>query len=232
MDDVSTSPIQPSSGKPTRPGQAKRIVPANPTIAAIITLAFTALLYLVEFADMVLPMRLDDGGIQSRTLSGLDGVLWAPLLHAGWPHLVSNTIPILVLGFLAMASGLGQWIAVTATVWILGGLGVWLIGPPAPATTIGASGLAFGWLAFLLVRGLFNRSFGQLAVAAVLLVVWGGMLWGVLPGNAGVSWQGHLCGALAGVLAAWLAAKADRTRTRKKPSGGVPGTSMPGNLGA
>ncbi|WP_158888274.1 rhomboid family intramembrane serine protease [Amycolatopsis anabasis] len=220
---MSTQPQPVPAGKPPAPNAAKRILPANPKAAGIVALAFTAVLYLVELADVVLPGDLDQAGIRARSLSGLDGVIWAPLLHGGWGHLLSNTIPVLVFAFLAMAAGIGQWIAVTATIWIVGGLGVWLTGP-SDAVTVGASGLAFGWLAYLLVRGLFNRSPGQLAVAVVLLAVWGGMLWGVLPGNPAISWQGHLFGALAGVLAAWIAAKADKSRSGK-------GTAAPGNLG-
>lgn len=220
-------PAQPAgSAKPTE-SQGKRVLPANPKAAGIVVVAFTALLYLVELADVLIPGDLDQAGIHSRTLAGLDGIAWAPLLHSGWAHLFSNTVPVLVFGFLALAAGIGQWIAVTATIWIVGGLGVWLAGP-SDLTTVGASGLAFGWLLFLLVRGLFNRSFPQLLVAALLLFLWGGMLWGVLPGNPGISWQGHLFGALGGVLAAWLVARADRAR------GGTakPSAQEPGNLGA
>lgn len=204
-------PVPTPGAGPSRPARpaSKRVLPPNPTAAAIVALSFTALLYLVELIDVILPMNLDNGGIVARSLSGLDGIAWAPLLHAGWPHLLANTVPVLVFAFLAMARGIGPWIAVTVTIWLVGGIGVWLTGP-SDAHTVGASGLAFGWLAFLLVRGLFNRSFAQLAVAAVLLAVWGGMLWGVLPGQAGISWQGHLFGALGGVLAAWLTAKSDR----------------------
>ena len=90
---------------------------------------------------------------------------------------------------------------------------MWLIG--ADGVTVGASGLAFGWLAFLLVRGLFNRSFGQLVVAVVLFMYWGGTLLGVLPGSPGISWQGHLFGALGGILAAWLVTVATRQQQRK-----------------
>jgi len=110
-----------------------------------------------------------------------------------------------------MAGGLRQWLLVTAMIWLLGGLGVWLIGP-TDASTIGASGVIFGWLAFLLVRGIFARSGRQILVALVLLFFWGGVLWGLLPGASQVSWQGHLCGAAAGVLAAWVVARADRRR--------------------
>ena len=172
-------------------------------------LAFTVLLYLIEFVDATLfAERLDAEGILPREISGLDGVLYAPLLHHGWAHLSANTVPVLLFGFLAMASGLRQWVAVTAIIWLVGGLGVWLTADPG-SITVGASGLAFGWLAFLLLRGWFNRSALQIALAMVLFFFWGGILWGLVPGQPGVSWQGHLFGALAGVLAAWLLARAN-----------------------
>jgi membrane associated rhomboid family serine protease len=218
-------PVPPEpTGKNSQGNPAKRILPAKPLPAAVVALVFTALLYLVELADRVLPGNFEQAGIVSRTLSGLDGIAWAPVLHATWEHLLSNTVPVLVFAFLAMAGGIGRWLLVTAIVWVLGGLGVWLVGPSG-AVTIGASGLAFGWLTYLLVRGVFTRSFAQLAVAAVLLFLWGGMLWGVLPGDPHVSWQGHLFGALAGVLAAWLTGRADRG---DKPAAVLP---PPGNLG-
>ncbi|TCP46758.1 membrane associated rhomboid family serine protease [Tamaricihabitans halophyticus] len=196
--------------------------------SAIVIVGFTALLYLVELLDVVLPVNLDNGGIVSRSLSGLDGVLWAPLLHGDWAHLLANTAPVLIFGFLAMAGGLGPWIAVTATIWILGGLGVWLIGPGGNTVTIGASGVAFGWLAFLLVRGLFNRSIKQIGLAVLLLAWWGSMLWGILPGEPGISWQGHLFGALAGILAAWLYARANRGKSAGQASAAASG---PATLG-
>ncbi|WP_431877091.1 rhomboid family intramembrane serine protease [Amycolatopsis sacchari] len=201
---------------PTAPADpAKRVLPTDSKTAGITVLAFTVLLYLVELVDAGLHHRLDDEGIVPRTLVGLDGVAWAPLLHGSWGHLFANTIPVLVFGFLALASGLGRWLAVTGLIWVVSGLGVWLTGDSG-TSTIGASGLAFGWLAYLLVRGLFNRAFGQLVVAAGLLLVWGGTLWGLLPGNPGISWQAHLFGALGGVLAAWFAAAADRSKARKR----------------
>jgi membrane associated rhomboid family serine protease len=193
-----------------------RIVPPNPKQAAVVVVGFTALLYLVELLDVVLPWHLDNWGIQARTWSGLDGVIWAPLLHAGWDHLISNTLPVLLFGFLAMAGGMGQWIAVTVTIWLVSGLGVWLTAP-SDVVTVGASGLAFGWLAFLLVRGIFNRSIKQLGVAVVLFLYWGSTLLGVLPGNPQISWQGHLFGALAGVLTAWLTSRATREKAPATP---------------
>lgn len=187
------------------------MLPSHPTRAAVVVGVFAALLYLVELVDAVLPVDLDQNGIVPREVGGLDGVLWSPLLHGGWGHLISNTMPLLVLAFLAMAGGLGQWAAVTGTIWAVSGFGVWLAGDSG-TVTVGASGLCFGWMLFLLVRGIFNRSLRQLLVAGVLLLYWGTMLFGVLPGDPGVSWQGHLFGALGGVVAAWLAAVATSRR--------------------
>lgn len=190
----------------------QRIWPPQTRAAAVVTLGFTALLYLVEFVDAsVYQERLDQYGIVPREAHGLDGVVWAPLLHAGWAHLVANTVPVLVLGFLAMANGLRQWAAVTATIWVVGGLGVWFVGPPN-TVTVGASGLIFGWLTFLLVRGWFNRNVWQILLGLVLLALWGGALWGVLPGTPGISWQGHLFGAIGGILAAYLVRRAGAAR--------------------
>jgi membrane associated rhomboid family serine protease len=206
---VDTLPVKSGNDRPV-----SRILPPNPRQAAIVVGAFTVLLYLIELVDVILPTDLDRFGIEPRAVSGLDGILWAPLLHHGWGHLLANTLPVLIFGFLAMSSGLGQWIAVTATIWLVSGVGVWLIG--GSGVTVGASGLALGWLTFLLVRGIFTRSFAQLLIAVVLFMYWGSTLLGILPGNPGVSWQGHLFGAGAGVLAAWLVTVANRRAQAKQ----------------
>jgi membrane associated rhomboid family serine protease len=191
------------------PRRIARVLPAAPLRALVGMGMFVAVLWVVEFADVASGEQLERNGILPRELDGLDGVLWAPLLHDNWAHLAANTLPFLVFGFLALAGGLRQFVAVTAMIWLLGGLGVWLLGPEG-TNHIGASGLIFGWLAFLLVRGFYARSPGQIALAVGLFLLWGGMLFGVLPGQPGVSWQGHLFGALAGVFAARLVARADR----------------------
>jgi membrane associated rhomboid family serine protease len=191
---------------------AARVLPASPVRALVTMVLFTSVLYVVEAADTVTGGALDaEGGIEPRELDGLDGVLFAPLLHGGWAHLLANTVPFVVFGFLAMAGGIRQFVVVTATIWLLGGLAVWLLGP-ADTNHIGASGVIFGWLVFLLVRGFFARSGKQIVLAVLLFLVWGGVLWGVLPGDPDVSWQGHLFGALAGLLAARLTGRADRPR--------------------
>jgi membrane associated rhomboid family serine protease len=203
-----------------------RVLPPAPLAALVTMLAFTGLLYVSEAVDQFTPLHLDDDGIVPRDVDGLDGIVWAPLLHGGWGHLIANTVPFLVFGFLAMAGGVRQFVVVTATIWLLGGLGVWLVGPE-DSSTIGASGLIFGWLVFLLARGFFARSARQIGLAVVLFAIWGGILFGVLPGQPGISWQAHLFGALAGLLAARLVAQADR-RPRAPGSGraGAPGPRM------
>ena len=172
-----------------------------------------ALLYVAELVDTVLGNRLDSYGIRPQLTEGLDGILFAPLLHFGWAHLVANTLPLLVLGYLIAVSGVGRWVAVTAVVWIVGGVGTWVVGDPR-SLHLGASALVFGWLTYLLVRGFVSRRPGQILVGAVLFVLYGGALLGVLPGQPGVSWQGHLFGAIGGALAAWALAGRDRRTPR------------------
>ncbi len=177
-----------------------------------------AVLWALELWDQLNGEQLDQYGIVPHQVDGLDGVLWAPLLHGDIPHLMSNTVPLLVLGWLLLANGVRQFVAVTATVWIVAGLGTWLIASGS-TVHIGASGVAFGWMVFLLVRGFFVRSFAQILVAVVLFFYWGGMLWGVLPTQPLISWQGHLCGALGGLFAAWLVARSTRDGAEKAAPG-------------
>ncbi|HET7688842.1 MAG TPA: rhomboid family intramembrane serine protease [Nocardioidaceae bacterium] len=161
--------------------------------------AFVVLLYVVEVLDRL--FQLEGNGIEPREADGLDGILWAPLLHGSWVHLVGNTVPLLVLGFMILLSGVRQWLSVTAVVWLVAGAGTWLTGGDN-TVHLGASSLVFGWLTYLLLRGFFSRRVGQILLGVVVLVLYGGALWGVLPGQPGISWQGHLFGAIGGALAA------------------------------
>ena len=179
-------------------------------LAAAFSVGFVALLWLIELADVLLPAQLDEEGVRPRSEDGLWGILFAPLLHAGWGHLIANSLPLLVLGFFVFLSGIGRALAATAVIWVVGGLGTWLIAPEH-TVHIGASVIVFGWLTYLMLRGIFARNEGQIALGAVILVLYGGALWGVLPGQPGISWQGHLFGAIGGGLAAWWLAP-DRQR--------------------
>ncbi len=163
--------------------------------------AFTALLWVIEAVDAAKNHELDQYGVQPRSDEGLLGILFAPLLHGGWDHLSANSGPLLVLGFLALASGLLRGLAATAVIWVVGGVGVWLVAG-SNTNHIGASGLVFGFLVYVVVRGVVNRKFWEIALGAVVLFIYGGVLWGVLPGQPGVSWQGHLFGAIGGAIAA------------------------------
>ena len=159
---------------------------ARALVAAQVIGAFLALLYVIELVDTLLGHQLDGGGVRPREADGLDGILFAPLLHNGWGHLFANTLPLLVFGFLILLAGVGRWLAVTAIVWVVGGVGTWLTGP-VHSLHLGASVLAFGWLVYLLLRGLFARSAWQIALGVILLLVYGSVLYGVLPGQPGLS---------------------------------------------
>lgn len=164
---------------------------------------FVLLLWVLEAVDTVAGHRLDEYGVQPREADGLLGIVFAPLLHAGWGHLGANSLPVLVLGFLTLVTGIARGVIATGMIWVVAGVGTWIIAP-SDTVHLGASVLIFGWLTYVAARGFLNRRLGEIAIGLVVLVVWGGLLWGVLPGNPGVSWQGHLFGAIGGLLAAWL----------------------------
>lgn len=178
-------------------------------VAALGSVGFVALLWLVEVVDALADHRLDRYGVRPRSDEGLVGILLAPLLHGGWLHLEANTLPVLVLLFLVLATGVARGLQATAVIWVVGGLGVWLVAPSG-TVHLGASVLIFGWLVHLVLRGVFSRRAREILLGVVLLVVYGSVLVGVLPGEPGVSWQGHLFGALGGALAAFLLAERER----------------------
>jgi len=177
--------------------------------AAGISIGFVALLWVVEIADRVTTGSLDRYGIRSRTDEGLGGIVAAPLLHAGWGHLEANSGPLLVLGFLVAVVSTVRFLGVLAWSWLVSGVGVWLVGP-GDAVTVGASGLVFGLLAYLLIAGFLERRPVGILIAVAVFIFYGSVLLGVLPGQPGISWQGHLFGAVGGVVAAY--SLADRRR--------------------
>jgi membrane associated rhomboid family serine protease len=162
-----------------------------------------AVMWVVEIADQVADGRLDSHGIEPREVDGLDGVVFAPFLHAGWDHLIGNTIPFLLLGFAIALGGVARVATVTVIVALVGGLGTWLVAPEN-TVHIGASGIVFGYAAYLVARGIYSRSPVQIALGVVVLAVWGTTLLRGLVPEDGISWQGHLFGAIGGVLAARL----------------------------
>jgi membrane associated rhomboid family serine protease len=160
-----------------------------------------ALLWLLEAVDQASGNALDSYGIQPRTGQGLLEVFTAPFLHVGWAHLAANTVPFFVLGVVVLLDGWRRWLTVTLWVVVFSGATVWLLAP-AGSVTLGASGVVFGWLTYLLVRGIYTRAPGQIALGVVVFLFYGGLLLGVVPTSAAVSWQAHLGGAIGGVVAA------------------------------
>jgi membrane associated rhomboid family serine protease len=170
----------------------------------IILGGFVAIIWILEIVDIFfLGGRLNSYGILPRNLIGLRGILFAPFLHGGFGHLIANTVPFLTLGWLIMLRETSDFFVVTALTMLVSGLGVWLFGAPN-TVHIGASGLIFGYLGFLLLRGFFERSVISILLSLIVGFLYGGVIWGVLPTQPGVSWEGHLFGFIGGVLAARL----------------------------
>ncbi len=176
-------------------------------------LVLAVLMWLSELVDTVLGGFLDRFGIQPRELEGLPGILAAPLLHGGLGHLVANTGAFVVLGVLTALITRRFW-AATLGIAVLGGLAVWLVGAEG-SVHIGASGLVYGYAAFLFCWGLFVRRALAVAASLFVLLAYGGIVWGVLPTQAGVSWEGHLFGAVAGVAMARLLSRRERGALRR-----------------
>lgn len=169
-----------------------------------ILLLVIAGLWLIELIDLIQPwLTFDWYGIHPRTLIGLPGILLAPLLHAGFGHLLANTVPLFILGWLVLLRRRQDLLIVSLTAIIISGLGVWLFGG-SNTVHIGASGVIFGLLGYLLARGYFERSIPAILLAVLAFLLYGGMVWGVLPGRDGVSWLAHLFGFIGGVGAAYL----------------------------
>ena len=173
----------------------------------LILVGSLSVFWVVEIIDVVLPFwGLDQYGIRPRTERGLWGILASPFLHGGFDHLIGNSVPFLILGWLTMFRERWHFALVTVMAMLLGGLGVWAFGATG-SVHIGASGVIFGYLGFLLLSGFFERRFGAILVSLGVGVAYGGLVWGVLPSQPGISWEGHLFGFLAGILAAYVAAR-------------------------
>jgi membrane associated rhomboid family serine protease len=140
-------------------------------------------------------------GVIPRTAIGLRGIFFAPFLHGSVSHIAANTIPFLVLGWLVMLRDPRHFLTVTFAAMIGSGTMAWLLGAPG-SVHIGASGLIFGYVGFLMLSGWYARSPVSILLSILVTVLWGGLLLGVMPGQAGISWQAHLGGFLGGVLAA------------------------------
>jgi membrane associated rhomboid family serine protease len=179
--------------------------------------AVGALLWIVQAINASEDYGLDRFGVKPREVDGLWGIVTMPFLHASYSHLVSNTVPLVLIGWVLLLSGLRTWATVTVLVVVVGGALSWLVGP-SHSVIVGASGMIFGWLGYLLARAYFSRKLRWIIVAVLVLLFFGTLLFGLLPNiNSDVSWQAHVSGFAAGVGAgALLHVRGGTTRLPKR----------------
>jgi membrane associated rhomboid family serine protease len=171
----------------------------------------TALFWLIELLDIfIFRGRLDRFGIVPHHLIGLRGIILAPFLHGGLGHLIANTVPFVMLGWLVMLQETSDFWIVSLITMLVGGVGVWVFAAPT-SVHIGSSILIFGYLGFLLARGYFQRNLASILLSVIVGITYGGLIWGLFPSARGISWQGHLFGFIGGVIAARMIAKEKQT---------------------
>ena len=177
-------------------GTAERLKPRMKLLGGLLLLMWAVFLVTALSGGALLSL-----GVIPRTAIGLRGILFAPFLHGSLAHIVANSIPFFLLGWLVMLRDSGHFLPVTIFAMLGSGFAAWLLGAPG-SVHVGASGVIFGYLGFLITAGWYERSVASILLSVVVIVLWGGMVFGVLPGQTGISWQAHLGGFIGGVLAA------------------------------
>jgi membrane associated rhomboid family serine protease len=173
-------------------------------------IVLTALCWVVFlFNNLILGGQFDQYGIRPRQIDSLPGVVFAPFLHGSYTHLAANTVPLLILGAIICGRSRGQFVMVTVAGILLGGGLTWLFA--RSACHIGASGLIFCYFGYLASLAYFNRTLGTLLLSVVCILGYGGMIRGIVPTSAGISWESHLAGLVAGIAVASLMAKLNKT---------------------
>jgi membrane associated rhomboid family serine protease len=180
-----------------------------------LVLAMLAVMWAAWIANALDHYHLDQYGILPRNVGHLYGILTAPFLHASFSHIFGNTIPFLILGVVIAFAGLRRVVLVTLLSILVSGIGVWLTATSG-SPTIGASGVVFGFAAYLVFRGIFSRHLGELLIGLVVGAVFGLSLLADLIPHSGVSWQAHLFGGIGGVLAAALVSRAAEPAPRAR----------------
>lgn len=180
----------------------RRWVDPRSWIGAIVLMCgFAALLWAVQAIDLAVDYRLLRFGIRPRSVDGLWGIVTQPFLHHDAAQMARDTLPVILIGWVVMLAGLRSWFVVTSLVVVLGGLLTWLIGPSG-ALIVGASGMVFGWMGYLLARALFSRRLKWILVAVAVLFFYGTLLAGLFASlHSNVSWQANVGGFVAGVVA-------------------------------
>ncbi len=179
-----------------------RLIASDLISQGMIIGGMVGVMWLLELIDILfLNQRLNLFGIRPRDTGYMWGIAFAPFLHGGISHLLANTPPFIALGWLVLARSRKEFLWVTIAVTLSSGLGAWLFGA-SNSVHIGASGVIFGYFGFLLARGFFDRQLVSIALSLIVGAIYGYLLWGVLPNQPNVSWQGHLFGFLGGILLA------------------------------
>jgi membrane associated rhomboid family serine protease len=203
-----------TEGRPDRGSdRASRLLARTetPREGLVLLIGIVVLMWLIEAINSIDGNHLSNDGIYARNISRFWGILTSPFIHASFQHLFDNTVPFVFLGALIALHGAGRLALVTGFIIVIGGLGTWLFSSSS-GDTIGCSGVVFGYAAYLLTRGFFDRSFWELAVGMVVGVIWGAVLISSLVPHAGISWQAHFFGGVAGVLVAWRLSRRDERR--------------------
>ena len=176
-------------------------------ISVFVPIGFILFLWIIKLAEVMTGISLANFGLYPHKISGLVGIITAPLLHANFSHLISNSIPVLLLSGGIIYFYPQSAFKVFALNYLVPGIFVWFFG--RPAYHIGASGLIYGFVSFLFFSGIIRRDNRSIALALIVTFLYGGIIWGVLPIDAEISWEYHLFGALTGIFCAILFRKLD-----------------------
>lgn len=200
------------------PANEPKFDPTSWSGALAVMAVFAAVLWAIQIVNAADGQGLDRFGLKPREVDGLWGILTQPFLHASYSHLVSNTAPLVLIGWVLLLSGVRVWLFVTAVVVVVGDAATWLVAP-SHHVIVGASGMVFGWMGYLLARAYFSRRIKWILTALALLIFFGTLLGSLLPAaDTHLSWQAHACGFAAGVLVGWLLHPRQR-RVRRYSSG-------------
>jgi membrane associated rhomboid family serine protease len=165
------------------------------------------ILWVVHLLSLLFNEDLSKLGLLPRNLLGLLGIFTSPLIHADFSHLISNTIPLIILGWIIFSFYQKLSYLLIVFIYFFTGLLVWIFA--RQVYHIGASGVVYGFVSFLFFSGIFRRDNTSIALALVITFLYGGLVWGMIPGWKGISWESHLFGAITGLVAAYLFRKID-----------------------
>jgi membrane associated rhomboid family serine protease len=199
--------------------------------ALFVMVGFLALLWVIQLINVADSYRLvSEFGIRPRSVSSLPDVLTAPFIHLSWTHIEGNSGPLFIFGFLAAYRGVVRFLGLTALVILVSGLAAWLFAP-TDTIGVGASGVVFGYLGYILVRGIFDRHLIDLIIGAVMALCFAYQFTVLLP-HQGIGWQDHIGGLVAGVVGGWVLRDRSRARApRAARQAASPAGSLPGQAG-